>query len=90
VFTSSYSLAHKSGIKLALLFQNEMLHSEGISVLPNAHFLRRQAARERKAAASAVTDAARERHLGLAVHFAERAEQLQRAHEIRSGERPAS
>ena len=46
-------------------------------MLLNAHFLRRQAARERKAAASAVTEAARVRHLGMAVHYLERAEQLQ-------------
>lgn len=52
---------------------------KGTGLLPNAHFLQRQAARERKAAASAVTRAARERHLGLAAEFTKRAEQLQTA-----------
>jgi hypothetical protein len=89
LFTIRYFLGQEAGIKLALLSQNEMLRAEGIGALPNAYFLHRQAARERKAAASAVTEAARERHRRLAVHFAQRAEQLQAAHEAKSGERPA-
>jgi len=57
------------------------LHSVelGVDVLLNAHFLRRQEARENKAAKSAVTDAARDRHLALAAQYAMKAEQLPQA-----------
>ncbi len=43
----------------------------------NVHFFTRQAAREAKAARQALTDAARQRHLEMATHYAKQAEQLQ-------------
>lgn len=48
----------------------------------NVHFLRRQAARETKAARVALTEAARERHMTMATHYARRAEQLQQGAEL--------
>ena len=42
------------------------------------HFFTRQAAREAQAAKRALTDAAKQRHMSMAAHYAERAEQLQR------------
>jgi hypothetical protein len=47
-------------------------------VLPNIHFLHRQAAREKLAASKALTDTARQRHLELADQYMKRAEQAQR------------
>ena len=43
----------------------------------NVNFFTRQAARETKAARRALTDAARQRHLEMATHYAKKAEQLQ-------------
>jgi hypothetical protein len=57
---------------------------EGWPLLLNVHFLRRQAARERKAAKSAVTDAARERHLQMAARYTALAEQLENVEERES------
>jgi hypothetical protein len=54
------------------------------AVLLNVHFLRRQTARERKAAKSAITDAARERHLQMAARYTALAEQLENAEERES------
>lgn len=45
-----------------------------LDVYPNAHFLTRQAARERLAAMRALTETARDRHLALAEEFSKRAE----------------
>ena len=41
------------------------------------HYFHRQAARERRAAREALTEAARERHATLAAHFATMAERAQ-------------
>ena len=43
---------------------------------PNVHFFHRQAAREKLAAKRALTEAARERHLALALDYQKRAEAL--------------
>jgi len=45
-------------------------------VYPNVHFFHRQAAREKLAASRALTEAARERHLALALDYQKRAEAL--------------
>jgi hypothetical protein len=47
-------------------------------VLPNIHFLQRQATREKLAASKALTETARQRHLELAEQYLKRAEQAQR------------
>jgi hypothetical protein len=49
----------------------------GVVMYLNVHFFTRQAAREAKAARQALTDAARQRHLEMATHYARQAEQLQ-------------
>jgi hypothetical protein len=49
------------------------------ALYPSVHFLTRQAAREKLAARRALTDAARERHLSLAVDFEKRAEAMRSA-----------
>jgi hypothetical protein len=59
-----------------------------VAVLLNVNFLRRQAARERKAAKSAITDAAKERHLQSATRYTVLAEQIQNVEE-RESARPA-
>jgi hypothetical protein len=46
---------------------------------PSVHFLKRQAAREKLAAKTALTEVARDRHLSLADHFEKRAEALRSA-----------
>jgi len=46
-----------------------------VSVLPNIHFLHRQATREKLAASKALTETARLRHLELAELYLKRAEQ---------------
>lgn len=51
--------------------------------MANADFLRRQAARELKAANSAVTDSARHHHLTLAAHYYLKAEHLRMAEEAK-------
>jgi hypothetical protein len=51
---------------------------EGV-VYPSVHFFHRQAAREKLAAMRALTEAARERHLALALDYKNRAEQLRSA-----------
>jgi hypothetical protein len=48
----------------------------GFGVYPSVHFLHRQAAREKLAASRALTKAARERHLALALDYQKRAEAL--------------
>jgi len=48
----------------------------GSSVYPSVHFFHRQAAREKVAASRALTEAARERHLALALDYQKRAEAL--------------
>ena len=45
-------------------------------VYPSVHFFHRQAAREKLAASRALTEAARERHLALAMDDQKRAEAL--------------
>jgi hypothetical protein len=50
----------------------------GVVMYLNVHFFTRQAARETKAARRALTDAARQRHLEMASHYAMRAQELQR------------
>jgi hypothetical protein len=45
-------------------------------VYPSVHFFDRQAAREKMAAKRALTEAARERHLTLALDYQKRAEAL--------------
>jgi hypothetical protein len=48
-------------------------------VYPSVHFFHRQAAREKLAAKRALTEAARERHMALALDYQKRADQLRSA-----------
>lgn len=48
----------------------------GSDVYPSVHFFHRQAAREKLAAMRALTEAARERHLALALDYQKRAEAM--------------
>ena len=48
-------------------------------MVPNVHFLNRQAAREKLAAKKALTEPARQRHLALAEDFEKRAETMRAA-----------
>ena len=52
---------------------------KGFGVYPSVHFFHRQAAREKLAARRALTDAARERHLALALDYEKRAEAMRSA-----------
>jgi hypothetical protein len=48
-------------------------------MVSTVHYFERQAARERRAAREALTEAARERHAALAAHFATMAEGAQQS-----------
>jgi hypothetical protein len=62
-----------------------MEHAKGfvwggsVRVYPSVHFFHRQAAREKLAARKALTEAARERHLALALDYEKRAEAMRSA-----------